>query len=294
MPESPAPPNGMANLNRESIAGGGCTGNAAAALRLRFQVCIDEERQFCAHHGALRGRGASVENIYAAWILRFLPVGLGPAKLWYARTGHHWLNKRSIICPRCVSPDFGGDQQAECPICELADALYADGNESVSNFGHNLEAKLSYLTYCLVYMTDADREGCVERSKSKAGRPCEFSLDPESFFQLMDYFLRGTTADRPLSVLDMKIGNDFLVTRTSAGIRLRPRDPSAVFDRTDRHREQLLNQARGRISQRTLSIPTAWQFKMFVRMAERAASDIKSCGRGDSMSPKLNAERQLR
>lgn len=249
-----------------------------------FLAYLDEERQFQETHQKNKVRRVKIEKVNQAWLVRFLPVGLGSRNLWYARMGQHWMNKQPIFCPRCVSPDFGGDPNADCPVCQIADVLNAEDNDEISTFGFKLRANLTYLTYCLVYQIDPGRGEVQEMPDSEIMKPWEFQHYKSSFDELMDYFRRGTTASRPYSVLDLEKGNDFWATRTTKGTRLDRQDPGPIFALDDPQYEAKLDQIFNQISQPKIKIPTQKELEVFARKAEAAAygetDDRSERGRG--------------
>ena len=243
---------------------------------LDFLAYLHEEMMFIEQHAPSTDRRVNIEKVNQAWLVRFLPVGLGERNLWYVRLGQHWMNKQPIYCPKCVSTDFGGDANAECPVCEMAELLNAEDNEAVSNYGFRLKANLTYLTYCLVYQIDPGRGETQEMPESEVLKPWAFHHDTSTFTELVDYFRRGTTASRPFSVLDLEKGNDFWATRTTEGTRLDRQDPGPVFDLADPAYKQKIDQVWSAITLPRIKIPTLKELDMFARKAEAAA------GRGDS------------
>jgi hypothetical protein len=232
---------------------------------------LEEERQFQEQHQKNKVRRVKIEKVNQAWLVRFLPVGLGERNLWFVRLGQHWMNRQPIFCPKCLSQDFGGDPNAECPVCEMAELLNAEDNEAVSNYGFRLKANLTYLTYCLVYQIDPGRGETQTLPESEVLKPWEFQHYKSSFDELMDYFRRGTTANRPFSVLDLEKGNDFWATRTTKGTRLDRQDPAPIFDLADPNYEQKIDQIWSAITQPRIKIPTLKELETFARKAEAAA-----------------------
>jgi hypothetical protein len=256
-----------------------------------FPLYLDEELQFMKQHSPPQDRRVSIEKVNQAWLVRFLPVGLGERNLWFVRLAQHSMNKQTIRCPKCVSLDFGGDPSAECPVCEMAELLNAQDNEAVSKYGLKLKVNLSYLTYCLVYQINPGRGEIREMPESEILKPWEFVHNTDTFIELMDYLRRGTTAARPFSVLDLENGNDFWATRTTKGISLDRQDPGPVFATRDSLLQQKLDQLPGAIpppknktryeqkidqvwsaiTQPRIWIPTLKELESFARKAEAAA-----------------------
>lgn len=249
------------------------------AMNPDMLAMLEAERQFSEAHSKSKVRRVKIEKPGQAWLVRFLPVGLGKANAWYVRQGQHWLNKSPIVCPRCVSADFGGNDQAQCPVCELADALNNEDNDEVSKFGFKLRANLTYLTYCLVYQIDPGRGEIQEMEMAEILKPWEFQHYQSSFDELVDYFRRGRTEERPLSVLDEQLGNDFWATKGKKGIRLDRQDPAPLLHMDD-HFEANLDKIYDQLQQPRIKLPTLKDLETFARKAEAAAyGDGESEGR---------------
>lgn len=247
-------------------------------------AALEEERQFSDNHQKSKARRVKIEKVNQAWLVRFLPVGLGERNLWYLRLGQHWANKRPIFCPRCVSPDLGGDPNAECPVCEMAKNLNASEDEAISSYGFKLKANLTYLTYCLVYQIDTGHGETQEMPESEVLKPWEFQHYKSSFDELMDYYRRGVTDSRPFSVMDLEKGNDFWATRTVKGTRLDRQDPSPIFDLADPRYDAKIAEAWGAITPLNIKMPTLKDLSIFAHKAEDAAS---SSGGGESKERSL-------
>ena len=236
-----------------------------------FLAYLDAERQFQDTHQKNKTRRVKFEKVNEAWLVRFLPVGLGERNLWFVRNGQHWLNKVPIVCPQCVSPDFGGSEDAPCPVCELAEALNAESDDFVSTFGFKLRANITYLTYCLVYEIDPGRGDTQVMSESEILKPWEFQHYKSSFDELINYFRRGVTSKRAYSVLDLERGNDFWALKTTKGVRLDRQEPAPIFDADDAAREAKIDQIFNSITQPKIKIPTLKELETFARKAEAAA-----------------------
>lgn len=231
---------------------------------------LDAERQFNEQRGGGKTRRVKIEKVNQAWLVRFLPIALGQSSLFYVRQGQHWHNKTPIVCPRWASVDFGGDENADCPVCELSDRLNAEDHEEVSKFGWGIRAQTTWITYCLVYQVDPGRGEITELSSNEVLRPWEFNLYKGTFEELSDYFRRGRTASRPWSVLDPKKGNDFWATKTNKGIRLDRQDPQPMFS-LDGNFDKSYNTVMNAVAEPKIKIPTSSQLAVFARKAEAAA-----------------------
>jgi len=240
-------------------------------LAPNFLAYLDVEMQFIHARNFHSVRRVNFERVNEAWLVRFLPVGLGAGNLWFVRNGQHWLNQASIVCPQCVSPDFGGDPNAPCPVCELAQALKAQNDDGVRTFGFNLRARITYLTYCLVYEIDPGRGDTQLMSESEILKPWEFQLDTTGFVDLAHYFRRGVTPKRPYSILDLENGNDFWATMTTKGVRLDRQEPAPILDSAGEAHEAKIAQMFSAITQPKMKVPTLKELEAFAQEAEAAS-----------------------
>lgn len=245
---------------------------------------LDNERQFTELRSGGKVRRVKIEKVNQAWLVRFLPVVLGASNLFFVRHGQHWYHKIPIVCPRCVSSDFGGDENADCPVCDLADQLNAEEHEEVSNFGYRLRANQTWLTYCLVFEIDPGRGDRILLPPSDYMRPWEFVLYKAAFDQLSNYYRRGLTASRQLSILDPKRGNDFWATKTNSGIRLDSQESGPMFEPGPNFNKQV-EEVLSAVKEPKITVPTLRQLEVYARKAEAAAygeSEPEPKGRGRS------------
>ena len=237
-----------------------------------IQAFLDETRQFSEAHAKPKVRRVKIEKVNQAWQVRFLPVGLGDNDLWFVQQAQHWHSQKfHIYCPRCTTPDFGGNPDAECPVCDLADSLNNESNEEVSSFGFKLRANITYITYCLVYQIDPGRGDVTEMPLNEVLKPWEFTHYKSSFDELVDFFRRGVSPKRPFSVLDLEQGNDFWATKTTKGIRLDRLDERTPVLAKDEKYEQYLDQIFNAIAQPKITIPTLKELDAFALKAEATA-----------------------
>jgi hypothetical protein len=244
---------------------------------------IAMERQYAKEVSAPRSRRVKILRDGDAWKVRFLPVQLGPSGAWYVRSAQHWLNKQPIYCPRRVSADFGGDPEANCPVCDMADTLNQNGDEVISKFGFKLKANLTYITYCLVISIDAGQGGAVEQSWSEILQPWEFLHYNSSYEELCTFQSRASTQKNPWGVFDLINGNDFFATRVKGkGTRLDKQDTAPIFDPKHAKFEQYIDKIYSYIKPVVIKLPDEKSLEAFARKAEAAAyGDHGTVGHGD-------------
>jgi len=241
-------------------------------LNPNIVALVASERQFTDMRSGPKVRRVKIDKLNEAWLVRFLPVALGPSNLFYVRIGQHWLNKKPIFCPRNVAPDFGGDPDASCAVCDMSDRLLAENEEELSDKGWKLHANVVHLTYCCVFAVDpgSGRGEIQNLPQAETLRPWEFTHFKTSFEELTDFFRRGRSASRPLSVLDLRAGNDFWVTKTSKGMRLDRNDPTPIFELTPDFNKKVAT-VMNAIQDPKIVIPTEKQLAIFAQKAEADA-----------------------
>jgi hypothetical protein len=246
---------------------------------------IDAERQFMAQQQGSSSRRVKIDKVNQAWLVRFLPVRLGPGKLFYVRNAMHWLHKRPISCPRNLHPDFGGDPEAECPVCAKSDELNDHHSEEVSKFGYSIRANVQWITYCLCFQIDPGRGDVEEMPASEIMRPWEFHMYKGTYDELINYYRRGVKKS-PDSVLDLRLGNDFWATKTAKGILLDKQDPTPIFEENDQF-EALVAKVISQVKPPKIKLPSLEQLDTFAKKCEDEAFDSAHRGsgrRGDERS----------
>jgi len=140
-------------------------------------------------------------------IVRFLPVQMGKAKTWFGRVGRHWFNKKHIGCPKCTSPNMGGDLEAHCPVCALAEQLVADPDPAISKLGNNLAVWPKYLTYVLEFERINKRNESFPLGKERFEAKTNW-MSKGGFVEL-DRLVKKSMATSPdTGLVDPVFGND--------------------------------------------------------------------------------------
>ena len=230
---------------------------------------LDEERNFAESFAKTSTRRVKFEKVNDAWLVRFLPVEMGKSRRWYVRMAQHWHNRKPIFCPRGISPDYGGHPDADCPVCSMAAQLNEDHDERVSNVGYRLTANVTYVTWCLVYQIDHGRGDVEECSMADILKPYEFQHYKGSFEQLMNFFRRGFSEKKPLSVLDFDNGCDFWVAKQKKGLAWDRQDagPCLEADNFEKNLDTIFS----RIHEPKIVVPTDKELETFARKAEASA-----------------------
>lgn len=192
---------------------------------------LEFESQFIQKTSGAQRRDVKL-NRGDAWLVRFLPAKLGPDKHFYARIAKHWLNMKAIVCPRHTEPAFGGDPNAYCSVCDLAEVLNGSSKEEVSKFGFKLRGNANWITYCAVFEKSSNGGNPVAMSEPDIMQPYVFQHYRSSWEELCGFIRSGARrcAD---SVLDVEKGNDFYLNRGPKGIRLDKQDAAPLFDLKD-------------------------------------------------------------
>lgn len=200
------------------------------------------------------------------WIVRFLPAQMGPDGLWFARIARHWFNKLPIICTRNTAEDFGGNPEAECPVCALADELNDSADDVISKFGYKAKANPQFLTYCIVW----EKNG-IQQPMSEVLVPYEFWHYRNTWEELKGFYVAGGRKS-PNSVLDYELGNDFSVNKTAKGVRLDKQDSSPIFDSADVHYAEWIKKLESAMKTPKVTIPTLEQLEVFAQKLQEAAN----------------------
>jgi hypothetical protein len=225
----------------------------------------EEER----HSESLSGTKAlrvKPEEVGDAWLVRFLPVGLGKKQRWFIRQAKHWFKKSPATCPRHTADDFGGDEKAPCPVCDLSKELRDDTDDEISKLGFDIRPNVTYTVYCIVIKIQKRRQEAKEFIGEELLIPWEFQMYAQTFDELRDYFRRGVSAKRPLSILDLEHGNDFWATKTKKGIRLDKDDPGPAFDKNVTEEE--IDEVFSSIKEPRIKIPSLKELNAFARKVE--------------------------
>lgn len=200
------------------------------------------------------------------WIIRFLPAKMGPDALWFARIAQHWMNKVPITCPRLTAPDFGGDPEAECPVCALADELNESPDEKVADFGYRAKANPLFVTWCIVWEKDG-----IAQPMSEVLNPYEFRHYRSTWEELKGFYIAGGRKS-PNSILDYENGNDFSVNKTAKGMRLDKQDASPIFDSAEPKYAEWLKKIESAMKAPKVVIPTEEQLHVFAAKLQEAAN----------------------
>lgn len=248
-------------------------------MQPRALAFLDEERQAAESFSKAKTRRVKFEKVNEAWLVRFMPVEMGSSRRWFVRQCQHWLNKQPIVCPRGLSPDFGGNPDAECPVCTMSAELNNDPNEDVSRKGYKLGATMTYLTWCLVYQIDHGRGDVEEMPLADLLKPYEFQHYKSSFDELTNFYRRGYSEKRPDSIMDLEHGCDFWVTKQKKGLHWDRQDaaPCLAEENFDKNLQVIFDQ----IHEPKIKLPTLKELEVFARKGEADAfGEAEPAGHG--------------
>jgi hypothetical protein len=247
---------------------------------------LDWERQFAQTH-SFGGQKRRVQlDRGESWLIRFLPIELGGSKRFYARISRHWQDKRQIICPRLTEPAFGGNVEAYCPVCSVAEEINADKNEEISKAGYKLSAQMQWFTYCAVFEKTAKNGEPRQEPMNEVLLPYEFNHYKGTWDELC-VFIQQNKRRTPLSVLDYQLGNDFFVTRGGKGIRLDKQESAPIFEPTDPKFDEWIAKLEANCKDPVVKVPTDKQLEDFAAKAEEA---ILSTGQRSGRPTRYNPD----
>ena len=152
-----------------------------------------------------------------AWLVRFLPFTFGERSMPWARIAQHWISGKPCYCKQHTSPDFGGDPNFLCPICEVVDSMYSqsDNDDDRDDF-YQCQVRTSFLMYCLVIAKEDDRGRQEVMADSELLTPYEFNI-PKTAFGTFTQKLERSKArkggDQNIGLLSLENGCDLWVAR---------------------------------------------------------------------------------
>ena len=185
---------------------------------------LESERQFASQGN--KARRVKIEKGHAL-LVRFLPFHMGPNKRPYARISNHWVNMKPHVCPRGTHPDWGGNPEAYCPICETADYLHDHApNDDARNAAYKIKANPQWLMWCLVMAKDDGRSEIEYFEPPELWKPWEFQISKTSWDELSVMMRR--TAARGGDILDVETGCNVWASRGKRGIRFDKDDNGAT------------------------------------------------------------------
>lgn len=165
------------------------------------------------------------------WHIRFLPVRFGPRKLFFSRVAQHWINKRPYFCEKMTPADSGGDENAQCDLCDVAAELADHRVKDVATLGYKAGASPQWLTYCLVWSKKVPGQDLWEPQGEEVWTPYKFWLNKTLFEELREYYVRQREKKPNItdSILNPDYGFDFYVKRSNNKLVLQKDDPRTIF-----------------------------------------------------------------
>lgn len=209
-----------------------------------------------------------------SWRVRYLPAKLGPKKTFFARIAKHWLATKPIICPRQTSPAFGGDPDAFCPVCDRANELNDSANQAESQLGYDTRSSPQWLAYCVVFEKDG-----LEQPMSEVLVPYEHWMYKSTWEELKAFYMAGGQKS-PLSVLDYKLGNDFILSRTSKGFKLDKQDSMPIFELTDPKYPEWIKKIEEHLKNPRVQLPTNEELDAFALKLEEQVNKLRGVSSG--------------
>lgn len=197
---------------------------------------LEAERKFAAQSN--RAARVKIEKGHA-WLIRLLPFPQGPTKQPFARIAQHWVGGRAFCCKRHTSPDFGGDPDAICHVCDVADQMHSEATEqSDKDAFYGVQVRISYRAYCLVFSKEDERGRREDMTPEEILTAHEFNI-PKTGFSVIAAKLdrsKGRKGGSPLGLLDLEMGTDLWVARdvkNSLSFDLSEQGPGPIFDMDD-------------------------------------------------------------
>ncbi len=202
-------------------------------------------------------------------IVRFLPARIGPDGRWFACIAGHRLNGVPIVCPKLTGDDFGGDKDADCPVCLMAEELSEARDTDTSSFGRKMMANPQYLTYCILREKDG-----VKLPMDAVVNAREFLLEERTWAQLYGFCV-ASARKAPDSVLDYRKGNDFSIIRSRNGTRLDKLDSQPIFDEDDKNFTVYIKKLEAGMKNPKIQMPTIAELEAFTDKVQEEVITIQ-------------------
>ena len=205
-------------------------------------LSLEAERKFAAQSN--RTARVKIEKGHA-WLIRLLPFAQGPGKQPFARIAQHWVGGRAFCCKRHTAPDFGGDPDAYCPVCDVSEEMHgAATDQSDKDAFYGVQARIAYRAYCLVFSKEDNRGKRDDMTPDEILTAHEFMIPKTSFVGLAQKIERskGRAGGSPVGLLDLETGSDLWVARdikNSLSFDLSETGPGPIFDLDDNYDTKL-------------------------------------------------------
>jgi hypothetical protein len=181
-----------------------------------------------------------------SWLVRFLPFEMGENKLPFAWLAQHWVGGKPIFCKQYTDPQFGGDPNYVCPVCDVADAMYNEAeNQADQDQFYQCKMREHVFMYCLVLAKEDDRGSCDQMSNEEILSPYEFNI-PKSSFALLSAKVERSKQRKGASgigLLDLETGLDLWASRdkkNSLSFEYSEDGPGPIFELDDNFEPKLL------------------------------------------------------
>jgi len=141
-------------------------------------------------------------------LVRILPAQFGPKKTFYVRSAKHWFGKGKspITCKTLTAPEFGGDSEAECPICRLAEKYADHADEEINKKAFRSKANPSWQV-CLLLVAEDDGRDIIKNKKNPRA-VYQFEFNQSAFADLLGIYRKELRNLGPNSFLDLHEGVD--------------------------------------------------------------------------------------
>lgn len=154
------------------------------------------------------------------WLVRFLPFPQGSNRQPFAPIAQHWIGTgpgaRVFNCVRHTPKWFGGNPDAACAVCDIAEQMYNEAtDDDERDLFYQVQHRMSFRSYCLVLAKQNDRGVQEDMDEDEILTPYEFLISKSAFANLETKINRSKTrpGSSPLGLLDIKTGCDLWAMR---------------------------------------------------------------------------------
>ena len=141
-------------------------------------------------------------------LLRFMPYDFDDKGAWYLRYGQHWVDKRTYNCQRMTSVSQGGNKNAPCLLCDLAEKYARNRDPYVAGAAEELTVQVNWLLYACIFERHIGAD-VTRYEDPQMWIAHEFHARESIFEKIGVKFKQKTRSSNPLSILDPVLGNDF-------------------------------------------------------------------------------------
>lgn len=185
-----------------------------------IMAMLDDAKKFISSESRTTERFKVEKNEQA--LIRIVPTEMGAKRYWFAPIAQHWIGRRPHFCVTKTPPEFGGDPNTPCIICQLADHMNQQQDKAISTEGFRAMSNFQYSIWILVRAFT--HKGNWIQNEQKQWDAVEFPISRPAFEKLIQLF-QNNIKPGTKSIVDAMVGNDLILAADKRGF--------LTFDRQD-------------------------------------------------------------